>query len=125
MRILLAEFGDDPDRYTDARARNNYAGAEVPGARNVGDVEFTTHQPSSRDTRSATCREVIPNGLSEATTKRGTQDHQALHDWRMATNPIWVTLITASLGGLLTLADVMITPVAPTPRWVLGGPPPW
>jgi hypothetical protein len=48
-----------------------------------------------------------------------------LHDWRMATNPIWVTLITASLGGLLTLADVMITPVAPTPRWVLGGPPPW
>ncbi len=27
----------------------------------------------------------------------------------MATNPIWVTLITASLGGLLTLVGVMIT----------------
>ena len=23
---MLAEFGDDPDRYTDARARKNYAG---------------------------------------------------------------------------------------------------
>jgi transposase len=23
---VLAEFGDDPDRYTDARARKNYAG---------------------------------------------------------------------------------------------------
>lgn len=27
----------------------------------------------------------------------------------MATNPIWVTLITASLGGLLTRVGVMIT----------------
>ncbi|MGQ0719129.1 MAG: hypothetical protein ACT4NP_17790 [Pseudonocardiales bacterium] len=27
----------------------------------------------------------------------------------MATNPIWITLITASLGGLLTLVGVMIT----------------
>jgi hypothetical protein len=32
-----------------------------------------------------------------------------MHDWRMTTNSIWVTLITASLGGFLTLIGTMIT----------------
>jgi transposase len=46
---VLAEFGDDPDRYTDAKARKNYAGTSaIPQASGKGHVVLARHKTNKR-----------------------------------------------------------------------------
>jgi hypothetical protein len=55
---VLAEFGDDPDRYTDAKSRKSYAGASpitrASGKKEVVVARFV--QPEMRPYRSRNCR---------------------------------------------------------------------
>jgi len=94
---VLAEFGDDPDRYTDARARKNYAGmAPITKASGTRRVVLARY---ARNRRLADA--LYQQGFAALTASAGARAYYDRHRARGATHHQALRALANRLVGIL------------------------